>query len=238
MVMHLTNTKAEKAGFFASGSLFSGGSAQRKPGQRTRSRTYRSIGKRALETAMILLSAPLSLLFMAIMAVLIAMDGHNPFYTQLRVGRQGRHFRIWKLRTMVPDADTQLANYLEANPQAREEWRTTQKLKADPRITRLGRLLRKTSLDELPQLWNVLNGTMALIGPRPMMVCQQNDYRGHAYYRLRPGITGLWQVSERNEGEFVGRVRYDEVYDRTLSLRLDAWIVLRSFAVVLRGTGY
>ena len=79
---------------------------------------------------------------------------------------------------------------------------------------------------------------MALVGPRPMMLCQKDDYEGHAYYRLRPGITGLWQVSERNEGEFVGRVRYDEIYHRTLSLRMDAWIILRSFAVVLRGTGY
>ena len=239
MVMHSTNLKP--------GGLLSGrASRPRRDGDgagtglaRSRgARLYRNGGKRAFEIGLIVLAAPAIVLVMLAMAIAVAMDGHNPFYTQTRVGRDGRHFRLWKLRTMVPDADAQLAACLEADPAAREEWRTTQKLKADPRVTRVGRLLRKTSLDELPQLWNVLNGSMALIGPRPMMVCQRDDYAGRAYYRLRPGITGLWQVSERNEGDFAGRVRFDEIYDRTLSLRGDAWILLRSVAVVMRGTGY
>lgn len=228
MVMNTTNLKPHEGDGFLAARPFHAG----------RAGLYRSGGKRLLETAMIVLAAPVILLVLVAATVLIAMDGHNPFYTQMRVGRDGRPFRMWKLRTMVPDADAQLAAHLEADPAAREEWRTTQKLKADPRVTRVGRLLRKTSLDELPQLWNVLNGTMALIGPRPMMVCQRADYAGRAYFRLRPGITGLWQVSERNQGAFAGRVRFDEVYNRTLSLRLDAWIVLRSVAVVMRGTGY
>lgn len=230
MVMYSTNIEAAKA--YASptptqANLHDG-----------RSGLYRAGGKRVLETLLIVLSAPLILLAMLVMIAMIATDGHNPFYSQLRIGRNGRVFRMWKLRTMVPNADAQLAAWLQANPAAKAEWDATQKLKKDPRITWAGRILRKTSLDELPQLWNVLNGTMALIGPRPIMVQQQDDYSGTAYYRLRPGVTGLWQVSERNEGAFIGRVRFDEVYDRALSPRLDAWIVLRSVGVVLRGTGY
>lgn len=232
MVMYSTNIEAAKA--FSSHASTRTNSYSRD-GQ---SSLYRTGGKRAFETILILLSAPLVLLAMLVMIAMIAMDGHNPFYSQLRIGRNGRVFRMWKLRTMVPDADAQLAAWLQANPAAKAEWDATQKLKKDPRITWAGRILRKTSLDELPQLWNVLNGTMALIGPRPMMVQQQDDYSGEAYYRLRPGVTGLWQVSERNEGTFVGRVRFDEVYDRALSPRLDAWIIVRSVGVVLRGTGY
>ena len=241
MVMNTTNLKPHAGDGFAPARRFRlarAASAAGRLGGAGRAGLYRSGGKRLLETALIVLAAPLIVPLLALMAVAIAMDGHNPFYTQLRVGRDGRAFRMWKLRTMVPDADALLAAHLAADPAAREEWRTTQKLKRDPRVTPVGRLLRKTSLDELPQLWNVLDGTMALIGPRPMMVCQRSAYAGRAYFRLRPGITGLWQISERNAGAFAGRVRFDEVYDRTLSLRLDAWIALRSVAVILRGTGY
>ena len=208
------------------------------PARAGRTSPYRRAGKRAFETVFILGTAPITLVVLAVMLLLVALDGHNPFYSQIRVGRDGRHFRMWKLRTMVPDADAQLASYLAANSEAKAEWDANQKLKRDPRITFAGRILRKTSLDELPQLWNVLNGTMALVGPRPMMLSQQDEYRGQAYYRLRPGITGLWQVSERNEGEFVGRVRFDDVYERTVSFRMDVWIILRSVSVVLRATGY
>ena len=115
---------------------------------------------------------------------------------------------------MVHNADELLEAYLAENPAAKLEWDATQKLKRDPRITLVGRILRKTSLDELPQLWNVLNGTMSLVGPRPMMLCQRASYSGQSYYNLKPGITGLWQISDRNESEFIARVRYDDVYDR------------------------
>ena len=172
------------------------------------------------------------------MALLVALDGHNPFYSQLRVGKDGKHFRMWKLRTMVHNADVLLESYLDRYPEARAEWDSTQKLKNDPRITFVGRLLRKSSMAELPQLFNVLNGTMSLVGPRPMMVNQQNTYTGHAYYRLRPGITGLWQVSDRNHCKFIGRVQYDEQYDKTLSLKTDLRVLFLTVAVVLRGTGY
>ncbi|RBO52887.1 sugar transferase [Rhodovulum sp. BSW8] len=199
---------------------------------------YRNIFKRIVDLALVLLSAPFSVPLIAFLALLVALDGHKPFYTQLRVGRNGRYFRIWKLRTMVPDADRILEAYLVRNPAARREWDATQKLKHDPRITRVGKVLRKLSLDELPQLFNVFNGTMSLVGPRPMMVAQQLFYPGQAYYRLRPGITGLWQVSDRNDCDFVGRVGYDDLYDQELSLRTDLGVLVRTVSVVVRATGY
>lgn len=199
---------------------------------------YRTYIKRGFDIALTILAAPVVVPFVALMALLIALDGHNPFYSQMRVGKGGRQFRMWKLRTMVHNADELLEDYLSKNAVARLEWDATQKLKKDPRITWLGRLLRKTSMDELPQLFNVLNGTMSLVGPRPMMTCQQSSYTGIGYYNLQPGITGLWQVSDRNEGEFVGRVRYDDIYDRKVSLRTDIGVLVRTVGVVLRGTGY
>lgn len=190
------------------------------------------------DTLLVLATAPVTLPFILLMALLVARDGGNPFFAQKRLGRNGRVFRIWKLRTMVVDAEARLKAYLEENPEAGEEWARTQKLKHDPRVTRIGQLLRKSSMDELPQLLNVFNGTMSLVGPRPMMVNQRHLYFGRSYYRLRPGITGLWQISERNELEFVARVRYDDEYDRDLSYPSDMRILVRTVAVVLRGTGY
>jgi exopolysaccharide production protein ExoY len=204
----------------------------------TRVGIYRNNFKRFIDTLLILLALPVVLPLMAVMVFMVAREGGNPFYTQTRIGREGRRFRMWKLRTMVPDADQRLADYLAADPVARAEWDATQKLKNDPRITRMGRFLRKSSLDELPQLWNVLNGTMSLVGPRPMMVEQQAFYYGHGYYNLRPGITGAWQVSDRNECDFSGRAQYDDAYDRQISLRTDAAILGRTVGVVLRCTGY
>lgn len=199
---------------------------------------YRNGAKRMIETLLVLLSAPVTLPVILLMALLVACDGRNPFFVQKRLGRNGRVFCIWKLRTMVIDAEHRLKAHLDSDPLARAQWDSTQKLKCDPRVTRVGRLLRKTSLDELPQLLNVLNGTMSLVGPRPMMIGQRHMYLGRAYYRLRPGITGLWQISARNESEFVARVRYDETYHRDLSGWLDLKILVGTVMVVLRGTGY
>jgi lipopolysaccharide/colanic/teichoic acid biosynthesis glycosyltransferase len=199
---------------------------------------YRTKGKRAFDIFLVVALAPIVLPFIAVFALLIMMDGHNPFYSQIRVGKDGKNFRMWKLRTMLHNADEMLDAYLAEDPLAKLEWDSTQKLKKDPRITLVGRILRKTSLDELPQLWNVVSGTMSVVGPRPMMVKQKGSYSGEGYYRLKPGITGLWQVSDRNEGEFVGRVRYDDIYDRTVSLGLDLWVIMRTVVVVFRCTGY
>jgi lipopolysaccharide/colanic/teichoic acid biosynthesis glycosyltransferase len=145
---------------------------------------------------------------------------------------------MWKIRTMVPQADRLLEAYLAENPEVRREWDLTQKLKCDPRITRFGGLLRKTSLDELPQLWNVFVGNMSLIGPRPMMVDQEGLYPGTAYYALRPGISGPWQVSKRNESSFAERAKYDTDYYLGLSFRGDLKILAQTVGVVLRSTGY
>ncbi len=144
---------------------------------------------------------------------------------------------MWKIRTMVSDSDERLARYLRENPAAREEWARNQKLRSDPRITPYGRFLRKTSLDELPQLWNVLTGDMSLIGPRPMMPHQRALYHGTSYYALRPGISGYWQVSDRNESEFKARVDFDDLYDRTVSLATDIRLLVKTAWVVVRGTG-
>lgn len=208
------------------------------PNSAVESTPYKRSLKRILDVTLTIASIPLVLPLIAIAAMFVLIDGGKPFYSQLRVGQGGRHFRIWKLRTMVVDAEKRLASYLKDNPAARAEWDENQKLKNDPRITLLGRLLRKTSLDELPQLWNVLNGTMSLVGPRPMMVDQEAYYPGKAYYRMRPGITGLWQISDRNNCNFVGRVAYDEEYYKSLSLKMDAQIILKTFSVVMRATGH
>lgn len=207
-------------------------------GTRTKPSTYNRFGKSVLDMALVVLTLPISLPLIAIFALLIAFDGGNPFYTQMRVGRGGKLFRMIKLRTMVPNADLQLERYLADNPEARAEWDATQKLKNDPRITLVGRILRKTSLDELPQIFNVCTGAMSLVGPRPMMVEQTALYHGNGYYALRPGMTGFWQISDRNECNFVGRVHYDNAYLRSMSLSTDLFVISRTFSVVLRGTGY
>lgn len=186
----------------------------------------------------VLALAPIAVPVIAIIALVAALDGASPFYRQPRVGRQGRVFGMLKIRTMVPDAHDRLEAHLASDPLARTEWDSTQKLKDDPRITPVGKVLRKSSLDELPQLWNVLRGEMSIVGPRPIMADQTDLYPGTEYYSLRPGITGSWQVSDRNETTFAERARYDAEYDRTLSFKTDLSILARTVGVVLRCTGY
>ncbi|MBT53216.1 MAG: sugar transferase [Mameliella sp.] len=198
---------------------------------------YRDLFKRALDIAIVLIVALPALLIVGLFSLIVARDGHSPFYTQKRLGRNGRCFDIWKLRSMVPDADSRLNEHLAANPAARAEWDRSQKLRNDPRITRVGRLIRKTSIDELPQLFNVLKGDMSLVGPRPMMPCQQDIYPGSAYYAMRPGITGYWQVSVRNESSFAQRAGFDTAYLEQLSLLNDLRVLFKTVRVVLRGTG-
>ena len=193
--------------------------------------------KRLLDIALVSLTAPVVVLVVALLALVVALEGGNPFYFQQRVGRGGRIFRMWKLRSMVVDADARFEDYLTANPEARREWDVNQKLAHDPRITKVGRILRKTSLDELPQLWNVLLGDMSLVGPRPMMPSQQALYPGQAYYRLLPGITGPWQVSKRNQSTFADRANYDQDYENTLSFATDINLLFKTVRVVLHGTG-
>lgn len=203
----------------------------------SKSGPYRKLFKRLLDVTAILLAAPVVVPAVVVSAALVARDGGSPFYSQLRVGRNGNHFRMWKLRSMVSDADARLEAHLEADETARAEWDSTQKLKADPRITSFGKVLRKYSLDELPQLWNVLIGDMSLVGPRPMMVNQQDLYPGQAYYTMRPGVTGYWQTSGRHRTTFESRAEYDDAYEAEISLVTDVKVLIATVAVVAHGTG-
>lgn len=200
---------------------------------------YRGVGKRICDVLFVLATLPVSVPLVAFCALALALEGGRPFYRQDRLGKNGSRFSILKLRTMVRDADDLLATYLENDPVLREEWETTQKLKCDPRITPVGGFLRATSLDELPQLWNVLKGEMSLVGPRPMMPEQLPLYGdAQAYFAVQPGITGLWQVSARNENRFSVRCKVDAQYYSDMSLRFDIGLLIRTVGVVVRQTGY
>lgn len=198
---------------------------------------YRDVFKRALDVTAIALAAPVVVPLVAVLAIGVALDGGKPFYSQLRLGKDGKVFRMWKLRSMVRNADQQLNELLKRDPVARAEWTATQKLRQDPRITGFGRILRRSSLDELPQLWNVMTGDMSLVGPRPMMLDQREMYPGTAYYALRPGITGYWQTAGRNRTTFQARAEYDTVYDEGLAFSTDVRILWRTVSVVMNGTG-
>jgi len=171
------------------------------------------------------------------MAFVISRDGGPVFYREERLGRDGMRFSILKLRSMVPDAEAALKRYLAAHPEARAEWDERQKLRDDPRITRIGHFIRKTSLDELPQFWNVLRGEMSLVGPRPMLPEQRPQYTGMAYFRMQPGITGPWQTSLRNKGRFADRAHYDTQYFEDMSFGTDLRLLRRAVKVVFKGTG-
>lgn len=199
---------------------------------------YRRGFKRFLDILVVTLAAPFVLPIVVVLALLVARDGGTPFYTQDRVGKGGRVFRMWKLRSMVVDADARMVAHLASDPEAKREWDETQKLKRDPRITAFGRFLRKSSMDELPQLWNVLIGDMSLVGPRPMMVSQKALYPSTAYYEMRPGITGYWQTAGRNKTTFAARAWFDTAYEEDLSFSTDVAVLLRTFDVVIKGTGY
>ena len=199
---------------------------------------YRSLFKRALDLlAVAILAIPVSLVVL-FFAALVALDGKAPFYIQKRIGREGRIFKMVKLRSMVPNAKAKLDAYLAENPAEAREWEEKQKLLNDPRITPIGHLIRKTSMDELPQLWNVLIGDMSLVGPRPIMVDQKAIYPSSAYYDLRPGITGPWQVSSRNESSFAERAQFDAGYLNELSFASDARIMMKTVGVVLAANGH
>ncbi|MFP7672160.1 sugar transferase [Marivita sp. S0852] len=198
---------------------------------------YRKHAKRIFDIVLVLMAAVPVLIVLAVCAVLIARDGGSPFYSQMRVGRFGKTFKMWKLRTMVANADKALEKHLAENPAARAEWAHNQKLRNDPRITKVGHILRKTSLDELPQLFNVLTGDMSIVGPRPMLVNQQAMYPGAAYYALRPGLTGFWQISERHESSFADRATYDADYLDKVTLAQDVSVMWKTVSVVTKGTG-
>jgi Undecaprenyl-phosphate galactose phosphotransferase WbaP len=175
-----------------------------------------------------------------IIALLIKLDSPGPiFYGQTRLGQRGEEFKAWKFRTMVQNADRVLKDYLEAHPEMNEAWQRDQKLRYDPRVTRVGRFLRRTSLDELPQLWNILRGEMSLVGPRPIVEEEIPRYKDKfsLYTKVVPGLTGLWQVSGRNNITYEERVSLDAYYVRNWSVWLDVYILARTIWVVVTGEG-
>ena len=172
--------------------------------------------------------------------VLIKLDSPGPaVYGHRRVGAGGEHFRCWKFRTMYTNAEQLLDECLQGDPRLRAEWEQTFKLRDDPRVTRVGRFLRKTSLDELPQLWNVLIGQMSLVGPRPIVDAEIPKYGAayDLYRRIRPGISGFWQVSGRSDTSYAERVKLDAYYVHNWSVWLDLIILARTVGSVILGRG-
>jgi Undecaprenyl-phosphate galactose phosphotransferase WbaP len=184
----------------------------------------------------------LGLVFFPVILVVVfslSRDGGGVLFRHTRVGKSGRTFKVYKFRTMRPDADSILRELIANNPQIREEWLRDHKLKDDPRITAIGKFLRRTSLDELPQLWNVLKGEMSLVGPRPITPEELRKYgRAARYYMaVKPGLTGIWQVNGRNDTDYNRRVAMDRHYVCTASLGVDAAVLAKTINVVLRRRG-
>lgn len=173
--------------------------------------------------------------FLTVIALIKLTDRGPVFYRHTRVGRQGARFGCLKFRTMASDAEQRLQHILGTNPAAAVEWEQTQKLRNDPRITKLGAFLRKSSIDELPQLWNVLRGEMSIVGPRPITRTELNRYgKDRRFYLLvRPGITGLWQVSGRSSLGYDKRIRYDREYLEEWSWLGEFWILLMTVPAIL-----
>jgi len=176
---------------------------------------------------------------MLAIAVLMHRKGGSIIYRHRRIGKDGRAFECLKFRTMVPNADQVLRDLLARDPAMKAEWVRDHKLRCDPRVTRLGRFLRRTSLDELPQLWNVMRGEMSLVGPRPVVREELLRYGRNirSYLSAKPGITGLWQVKGRNDTDYRRRVVLDTYYVRNQNLLLDLYILMHTTRVVLGGSG-
>jgi exopolysaccharide production protein ExoY len=192
--------------------------------------------KRAFDLIFVVLISLLAAPLLILLALATKMLSDGPvLFGHKRIGFQGREFICLKFRTMVVDGDKKLAEYLAANHEAAKEWAESQKLRNDPRITTIGRFLRKTSLDELPQLLNILRGDMSLVGPRPVVAEELERYgpRRPAYLSARPGMSGLWQVSGRNATSYERRTELDEIYVQHWSMMRDVEIILRTIPEML-----
>lgn len=196
--------------------------------------------KRLTDVAICVVGGLFILPFVGILALLIKLDSPGPvFYGHHRLGKDGKFFTAWKFRSMVSNSREVLEKLLDSDPAIRSEWEANQKLQNDPRITKMGKFLRKTSLDELPQIWNVLKGEMSLVGPRPIVEAEVAKY-GHHYplfASVKPGMSGLWQVSGRSETDYEERIALDILYIQSWSLWLDMYILFKTLGVVLGGKG-
>jgi lipopolysaccharide/colanic/teichoic acid biosynthesis glycosyltransferase len=200
---------------------------------------YRVI-KRALDIGLVVLASPVLLLLFLAVAAAVRLGSPGPIlFSHRRIRKHGAFFSMWKFRTMCLDSAQVLEDYLASDPAARAEWRQTHKLRHDPRVTRVGIFLRRYSLDELPQFWNVFQGTMSLVGPRPIVAAEVEKYGEYfaEYCKVKPGLTGLWQVSGRSEVTYEERVQLDCRYVRTWSLSSDAKILARTLSSVVNQDG-
>lgn len=200
---------------------------------------YLRYGKRVLDVTGALVLLLVFMPIILLVAIGVRRTGAPVLFGHRRVGRRGAEFRCLKFSSMVPDAEARLKELLDRDPVARLQWEENHKLDDDPRITRFGNLLRKSSMDELPQLWNVLKGEMSLVGPRPVTAEELTRYgKGRRdYLRLRPGLTGRWQVGGRNDVTYDERVAMDRAYAREISLWVDLGILVKTAGVVLARTG-
>ena len=196
--------------------------------------------KRFIDLFVVILGGLIILPALLLVALLVKLTSSGPvLYGHKRLGRGGKPFRAWKFRSMASDANERLEELLESNPDIKKEWEESHKLKNDPRITKLGKFLRRTSIDEFPQLINILKGDMSLVGPRPITEAEVEKY-GENFewiFSVRPGLSGLWQVSGRSETDYAARVSYDTYYLRSWSVWLDIWVIYKTFGAVVHGKG-
>ncbi len=200
---------------------------------------YRVV-KRCSDVFLVILAMPLILLVLGLVSAVVMLSSPGPiFYSHRRIKKDGAFFSMWKFRTMCVNSAEVLENHLAQHPEARAEWNATHKLRKDPRITRLGIFLRRYSLDELPQLWNVLMGQMSLVGPRPIVAAEVEKYGDcfDCYCKVKPGLTGLWQVSGRSKLSYAERVALDCEYVERWSLAKDVVILLKTFSSVVNQDG-
>jgi lipopolysaccharide/colanic/teichoic acid biosynthesis glycosyltransferase len=200
---------------------------------------YRAV-KRSLDILAVLAAAPLLVPFFFVVACLVALSSPGPvFYSHRRIRQNGAFFSMWKFRTMCVNSAEVLEEYLAQHPEARAEWNKCHKLRHDPRVTAVGRFMRRYSVDELPQIWNVLTGKMSLVGPRPIVAAEVEKYKDSFgfYCRVKPGLTGLWQVSGRCMLTYDQRVALDREYVEHWSLGRDFKILLKTFPSVVNQDG-
>ena len=198
------------------------------------------LAKRVIDLALTMSGGLCLLPFLLVIAVLVAVDNRGRvIFAHRRIGRGGREFKCYKFQTMVPNAQEALEKYLSANPEAKKEWEENFKLVNDPRVTKLGSFLRKTSLDEMPQLWNVIKGEMSLVGPRPIVAKEIERYGDNfkEYAMCKPGITGIWQVSGRSDTTYEERVAMDTWYAYNRTNLLDLKYLFKTVKIVLLGKG-
>jgi len=196
--------------------------------------------KRLIDVFVVLVGGAVILPALLLVALLVKLTSPGPvLYGHMRLGRDGKPFRAWKFRSMAVDAEQRLEKLLASNPELRKEWEESRKLKNDPRVTKFGNFLRRTSIDEFPQIVNILKGHMSLVGPRPITRDEVGKYGGDFawIFSVRPGLTGLWQVSGRSERDYAARVSYDAYYLQSWSVWLDIWVIYKTFGAVLRGKG-